>query len=69
MICPILKAGTMIKSYEKTFTVGPGMGGSRHNDLQHESAECIGEDCEWFEHGCPAHPITKELRDKIRAMK
>lgn len=69
MICPILKSGTMIKSYERSFSVGPGMGGTRHNDLQHESAECMGKECEWFKQGCPAHPITDALRDKIRAMK
>ena len=67
MICPILKSGTMIVSYEKTFSVGGGMGGSRHNTIQHESAECIGEQCEWFGHGCPAHPGTKEMMENFRA--
>ncbi|KKM76241.1 hypothetical protein LCGC14_1382190 [marine sediment metagenome] len=61
MNCPILKAGTMIKSYEKSL---------HFEALTHyESAECMGDNCEWFEHGCPAHPITKEVRDKIRAIK
>ena len=68
-LCPILKAGIMVTGYEHTFSVGPGMGGSQHNQLTHESAQCMGEECEWFECGCPAHLVTKEIRDKLHSMK
>lgn len=53
--CPILKAGTMIKSYEKSFSIGPSMDSTRHNDIKSDSAECIREQCEWYKNGCPAH--------------
>jgi len=61
--CPILKAGTMlnrIQTQTNKTTV---------SSIYSKDAKCMGEECEWFEHGCPAHPVTKEVRDKIRAMK
>lgn len=60
MICPILKAGTMIMNYKTTFSVGPNTVNKRYEELQHESAECMRVKCEWFERGCPAHPVTMD---------
>lgn len=47
-ICPILMAGTMISNI---YRVGP-----KEHHLFYESVRCMGEKCEWFENGCPAHP-------------
>ena len=46
--CPILKAGTM---QEKLFN---SFGKAQY--ISHESAYCIGPECAWYEHGCPAYP-------------
>ncbi len=48
--CPILKAGvmvTMIYTETSHTTV---------HKVHHESPGCIGDKCEWYGYGCPAHP-------------
>jgi len=69
-ICPILQAGRMMSGLGIRSSMeiqgDTQFSASVHYD---KTSFCMGKDCEWFEHGCPAHPITKEVRDKIRAMK
>lgn len=44
-LCPILQSGKSDKQ------VSPSV-------HYVESAECMNELCEWYEHGCPAHPVS-----------
>ena len=71
-VCPILQAGRMASGIGTRGSMGyPGsdiqFSATIHYD---QTSFCMGEDCEWFEHGCPAHQVTKEwMRTKIQAMK
>lgn len=56
MICPILKAGTMIQAISVERQVRLNVVSTHSDHLRHESAECMGEECEWYDKGCPAHP-------------
>ena len=42
--CPILKAGTMEEGMETAIPA-------------YERTECMGEKCEWYGNGCPAHQV------------
>lgn len=68
-ICPILMAGTMISNIDVIEVM-------KGHHLYYESVRCMGEKCEWFENGCPAHPHAEypklalrrnELLVKLRA--
>lgn len=50
-ICPILMAGTMISNIYAFEAKG-----IKDTHLFYESVRCMGEKCEWFDNGCPAHP-------------
>ncbi len=54
-ICPILKAGTMVKNISASKGVKPGIISTHSDELRHESPECMGNKCEWYGAGCPAH--------------
>ena len=49
-ICPILMAGAMITE------IHTQTGHTTTHNVLHEPALCIGDKCEWFKNGCPAHP-------------
>ena len=57
-ICPILKAGTMqtrsLPMDNRSFDDN-GVKLQRPFTIRY-NPECLGEDCEWHGHGCPAHP-------------
>lgn len=51
--CPILQAGLMLSNL---VTVGD-FGQETINRLTADkNSECMGQECEWFGKGCPAHP-------------
>lgn len=52
--CPILKAGTMVTQIHTT------TGHTTVHTVYHDYPGCMGEDCEWFENGFPAHPVKEE---------
>jgi len=69
-VCPILQAGRMASSIgtrrESGVQGDVDFSATIHYD---HAALCMGEDCEWFEHGCPAHWASKELRDFVHTLK
>ena len=62
MICPILQSGLMLKAVTLR-RYGGGVYSEYHAPLQAEkSAECMGDECEWYQQGCPAHPAKKSKK-------
>lgn len=55
-ICPILRAGTMLERLHTTTQYHIRGEIKAHLSTIHHSAECMGEDCAWYENGCPAYP-------------
>lgn len=49
-ICPILMAGAMVRCIDSDVERP-----TRYH-LFHEPVICLGDKCEWFDNGCPAHP-------------
>lgn len=61
--CPILKAGTMINA------VHTETSRTTVHNVYSTYPICIGEECEWYYHGCPAHPIDPEIIKGIKGAK
>lgn len=49
-ICPILMAGAMI------YEIHTQTDHTTRHKVYHDSVLCLGDKCEWFDNGCPAHP-------------
>jgi len=49
-ICPILMAGAMIDE------IHTQTDHTTVHRVYHDSVLCLGDKCEWFDNGCPAHP-------------
>ena len=58
-ICPILMAGAMI------YEIHTETDHTMIHKVHHDPIRCIGDMCEWFDNGCPAHPrMNVELGQK-----
>jgi len=62
--CPILKAGTMTESIMVEKQVAPSTVSTHSITVTRKAAECMGEECEWFDNGCPAHQGLSVVRVK-----
>lgn len=60
-ICPILKAGTMLTR------IHTETGRTTVHDIYSDFPNCMGEDCEWYYRGCPAHPMNPKIIEEIEA--
>jgi len=49
-ICPILMAGAMIDE------IHTQTDHTTVHRVYHDSVLCLGDKCEWYDNGCPAHP-------------
>jgi hypothetical protein len=55
--CPILKAGAML-TWVSTRGGGSVQGDSQFSAcISTKDCQCIKDKCEWYQHGCPAHPM------------
>jgi len=61
--CPILKAGTLLVALSSTsnYPIAGEIKLPYVNAIMGD-AQCVGNKCEWYENGCPAH-LNK--RDKL----
>lgn len=61
-ICPILQAGRMMGGISTiSYSSVRGEVNLQAHMTYDQTSFCLKEECEWFEHGCPAHPVTEEV--------